>query len=67
MAESSRLHEAALQASAAEARGDWASANEAWRRYRLIADAARDPDELIEQGILLAGTAIEAPPDDASR
>jgi hypothetical protein len=28
-------------------------AGEAWRRYRLIRDAARDPDELLAEGIAL--------------
>jgi hypothetical protein len=54
-----RLHEAARMARAAEFRGDDAVANEAWRRYRLIRDAGRDPDELLAEGIALSNMAIE--------
>ena len=54
-----RLQQAARDAHAAEARGDDAVANEAWRRYRLISDAARDPDELLAEGIALSNMAIE--------
>jgi hypothetical protein len=45
-----RLQQAARDAHAAEACGDDAAANEAWRRYRLIKDASRDPDELLAEG-----------------
>lgn len=31
-----------------------ALASEEWRRYRLIRDAARDPDELLAEGIALS-------------
>ncbi len=57
-----RLRQAARDAHAAEARGDDAATNEAWRRYRLISDAARDPDELLAEGIALSqmGTELEA-------
>jgi len=54
-----RLHQASRDAHAAEARGDDAAANEAWRRYRLITDAARDPDELLAEGIALSQMGIE--------
>jgi hypothetical protein len=50
---------AAQAASVAEGRGDDAVASEAWRRYRLIRDAARDPDELLTEGIELSERAIE--------
>jgi len=53
-----RLRRAAREAHAAEARGDDAGANEAWRRYRLISDAARDPDELLAEGIALSQIGI---------
>lgn len=53
-----RLSGAAQTAHAAEARGDDAAAGEAWRRYRLIRDAARDPDELLAEGIALSEFAI---------
>jgi negative regulator of sigma E activity len=56
---SRRLDEASQAARAAEARGEDAAAGEAWRRYRLIRDAARDPDELLADGIALSVSAIE--------
>ena len=46
-----RLAEAGARARAAEAHGDDALAGEEWRRYRLIKDAGRDPDELLSEGI----------------
>jgi hypothetical protein len=49
-----RLEEAGHAARAAEARRDEPAAGEAWRRYRLIRDAARDPDELLAEGIALS-------------
>jgi hypothetical protein len=52
-------HAGRLKAVAAEARGDEAAVNEAWRRYRLISDAARDPDELLAEGITLSVFALE--------
>jgi len=54
-----RLRQAANDAHAAEERGDDAAANAAWRRYRLIGDAARDPDELLAEGIALSQMGIE--------
>ncbi|MEX2107170.1 MAG: hypothetical protein WD810_09755 [Solirubrobacterales bacterium] len=54
-----RLFEAATRAKAAEARGDDPKAGEEWRRYRLIEDANRDPDELLAEGIALSEQAIE--------
>jgi hypothetical protein len=54
-----RLRQAARDAHAAEACGDDAAANEAWRRYRLIVDAGRDPDELLAEGIALSQLGIE--------
>jgi hypothetical protein len=54
-----RLRQAAQEAQAAEARGDDIGANEAWRRYRLIRDAGRDPDELLAEGIAFSNMAIE--------
>ena len=54
-----RLRQAAHDAHAAEARGDDAGANEAWRRYRLISDAARNPDELLAEGVALSQIGIE--------
>jgi hypothetical protein len=49
-----RLADAASAAKAAEARGDDASAIREWRRYRLIEDAGRDPDDLLAEGIALS-------------
>lgn len=53
-----RLREAARAADEAERTGDGYAANEAWRRYRLIRDAARDPDELMAEGVALSKTAL---------
>lgn len=54
-----RLDEASRAARAAEACGEAGEAGEAWRRYRLIRDAARDPDELLAEGVALSETTIE--------
>ena len=54
-----RLAEAGARARDAEARGDDARAGEEWRRYRLIKDASRDPDELLAEGIALSLQAAE--------
>jgi negative regulator of sigma E activity len=49
-----RLTAAASEAHAAEASDDFATANQAWRRYRLIGDTLRDPDELLAEGVALS-------------
>ena len=49
-----RLREAGDAARLAEAQHDDAAACEAWRRYRLIRDAARDPDQLLAEGVALS-------------
>ncbi len=54
-----RLDDAGPAAHAAEVRHDDRVANEAWRRYRLIRDAARDPAELLAEGIALSEQAIQ--------
>lgn len=54
-----RLTEAGARARDAEARGDDALAGEEWRRYRLIRDASREPDELLAEGIALSLQAAE--------
>jgi hypothetical protein len=59
LSSSGRLDEASQAARMAEASGRDAIAGEAWRRYRLIRDAARDPDELLAEGIALSTAAIE--------
>jgi len=51
---SRRLAEAAQAARRAETAGDESAAGQAWRRYRLIRDAARDPDELLAEGVALS-------------
>jgi len=51
--------EAGARARDAEARGDDARAGEEWRRYRLIKDSARDPDDLLAEGIALSRQAAE--------
>ena len=56
---SERLTELARAASAAEARGDGWAAGEAWRRYELVRDAGRDPDELLAEGIALSTVALD--------
>jgi hypothetical protein len=53
-AHTSRLAAAAEAARSAEAAGEEAAANEAWRRYRRIRDAARDPNALLLEGIALS-------------
>ena len=54
-----RLQQAAAQAHSAQDRGDHAAANEAWRRYVLIADALRDPQDLLDEGVALSKVAID--------
>lgn len=54
-----RLAQAAGRACDAEARGDDGQAAEEWRRYRLIKDASRDPDELLAEGVALSLKAAE--------
>lgn len=56
---SSRLALAASSALEAETVGDQATVGEAWRRYRLIKDAQRNPDELLVEGIALSEAAID--------
>jgi len=53
-----RLLQAASEARRAEERDDFAVANEAWRRYRLIGDTLRDPDELLSEGIAISESAL---------
>jgi hypothetical protein len=53
-----RLAEAAEAAKAAEGNGDDAGAIREWRRYRLIEDAGRDPEDLLAEGIALSVSAL---------
>ena len=41
------------QAHAAQDRGDHWAASDAWRRYVLIEDALRDPQDLLDEGLAL--------------
>jgi hypothetical protein len=54
-----RLEDAARAARAAELRRDDVAAAAAWRRYRLVRDGMRPPDELLAEGIALSRQAIE--------
>ena len=53
-----RLEQAAAAAHAAQDRGDHLAANEAWRRFVLIEDTLRDPQELLDEGVALSKVAI---------
>jgi hypothetical protein len=54
-----RLQVAGNNAKRAESQGDDRLAAAEWRRYRLIKDTTRDPDELLAEGIALSAVAIE--------
>lgn len=54
-----RLRQAAAEAHAARDRGDVWEQNTAWRRYVLIEDALRDPQELLDEGVALSKVAID--------
>jgi hypothetical protein len=54
-----RLAHAAAEAHAATERGDPWAAGDAWRRYVLIEDALRDPQELLDEGVALSKVAID--------
>jgi hypothetical protein len=54
-----RLQDAAAAAHAATDRGDHWAANDAWRRYVLIEDAMRDPQDLLDEGVALSKVAID--------
>ncbi len=54
-----RLREAAAAAHAAQEHGDHAAANAAWRRYGLIEDVLRDPQDLLDEGVALSKVAID--------
>lgn len=53
------MAEVGARARAAEQHEDDALAGREWRRYRLIQDAHRDPDDLLAEGIALSAQAIE--------
>lgn len=52
------LDRLAGEAREAEARRDGWAANELWRRYELVRDAGRDPDELLAEGVALSRVAM---------
>lgn len=54
-----RLQQASAQAHTAQNHGDHAAANDAWRRYVLIEDALRDPQDLLDEGVALSKVAID--------
>jgi hypothetical protein len=54
-----RLERAAAEAHAAQDRGDAWAANDAWRRFVLIQDAMRDPQDLLDEGVALSKVAID--------
>lgn len=56
---SERLARLAGEARDAEGRGDGWAAGEAWRRYELVCDAGRDPDELLAEGVALSRLALD--------
>lgn len=53
------LDRLSAEARAAEARCDGWTANELWRRYELVRDGGRDPDELLAEGVALSRVAIQ--------
>lgn len=62
------LERLAAAACAAGEGGDGWHAGELWRRYELVRDAGRDPDELLAEGLALSRVAMDlaeqAPPLD---
>jgi hypothetical protein len=54
-----RLELAASAAKVAQGRGDQWAANDAWRRYVLIEDGMRDPQDLLDEGVALSKVAID--------
>jgi negative regulator of sigma E activity len=54
-----RLQAASSSARRAEEQGEDVLAATEWRRYRLIRDTTRDPDELLAEGIALSVMAVE--------
>lgn len=52
------LERLAAAARDAGERGDGWHAGELWRRYELVRDAGRDPDELLAEGVALSRIAM---------
>ena len=67
MDQKQRLSEAAEKAKEAEDQGDQKLAMEEWRRFRLIRDAGRDPEELLAEGVALSARAIALTQKKSSR
>jgi hypothetical protein len=53
------LERLASEAQRAEAVGEGWAAGEIWRRYELVRDGGRDPDELLAEGLALSRAAID--------
>jgi hypothetical protein len=56
---SQELDRLASEAHRAEGGGNGWLAGEIWRRYELVRDGGRDPDDLLAEGIALSKAAIE--------
>jgi hypothetical protein len=54
-----RLAKTSVNARQAEEQGDDGLAAAEWRRYRLIKDSTRDPEELLAEGIALSTQALQ--------
>lgn len=54
-----RLDKASANAKRAEEQGNDGLATAEWRRFRLIKDSTRDPEELLTEGIALSAQALE--------
>ncbi|HEU4706766.1 MAG TPA: hypothetical protein VFS64_06255 [Solirubrobacterales bacterium] len=54
-----RLVEISAQAKRAEEQGEDGRAAAEWRRYRLIRDSTRDPEDLLTEGVTLSAMALE--------
>lgn len=59
MERAQELQRLAADARLAGERGDGWTAGELWRRYELVRDGGRDPDELLAEGVALSQMAIE--------
>jgi len=60
------LERLAADAREAEARGDGWLAGDLWRRYELVRDGGRDPDELLAEGTTLSRIAVDLAQQDAA-
>jgi hypothetical protein len=53
------LERLARQAHEAQANGKGWEAGDIWRRYELVRDGGRDPDDLLAEGVALSRVAID--------